>query len=154
MAIFLKFEHVDGIKLRQQLAQDVKRHDKENTVTAGKDWRFEKDPITGKDAHVARDIDPRTQEPLNTYSPTVNFGTKNLVLEKAGKGENINFRNSSVRNQLRLKAQELKPTGKTTKEGDVLKSWQDVGTSYLSPQAWGGVFVGDGQRVIIDEMPT
>lgn len=154
MAIFLKFDHVDGLRLRQQIAQDVKRHEKETgTVLSSKEWRFEKDPITSKDAEVPLDIDQRTQKPLSTYSVTVNFGLKNIVIEKKGSGVNVSFRNSSVRNQLRVKTQELREVKKDVK-GNAVKEWKDTGTSYLLPSNWGGVYVGDNQRAVVDEMPT
>ena len=154
MAIFLKFDHVDGLRLRQQIAQDVKRHEKETGIVIdAKEWRFDKDPITRKDAELPLDIDQRTQKPLSTYSATINFGLKNLVIEKKGAGVNVSFRNSSVRNQMRIKTQELVEVKKDSK-GAPVKEWRDTGTSYLQPSNWGGVYVGDSQRAVVDEMPT
>lgn len=145
MAIFLKLDHVDGLRLRHQTAFKVDRVD--GIVKNGTEWRFEKD-------EVPRDLDLRTQKPLNTYSPTVNFGTKNLVIEKKGTGATLSFRNSSIRNQLRVKTQVFTEVRKG-KDMKPVKEWQDAGTPvYIVPQGWGGAFVGTDQRAVLDEMPT
>lgn len=153
MAIFLKIEHVEGLRLRQQVAQSVLRA-KTGEVQKGSEWTFERDPVSRKEAEVPRDLDPRTRAPVNTYSVSVNHGTKNLVIDKKGKPASVSFRNSSLRNQLRIKLQELAPV-KKDKDGKDVLAWKDIGTlQYLGPQATGGVTVGDGVRAFIDEMPT
>jgi hypothetical protein len=158
MAIALRLEHVDGLRLRQQLATAKRNNTKEgdNTILGGVDWHFEKVSGTHEDAVVPRDLDARTREPTNTYSPTINFGLKNLVIERKGPITHLEFRNTSVRNQLRIKTQTNVSTGRRTKDGADIKVWEDSGVppQYLAPQLWGGVAVGDGTRVILDEMPT
>ena len=153
MAIALKLEHVDGLRLRQQLATKVARQD--GVILAGTEWRFEKVQGTHEDAVVPRDLDLRTKEPINTYSPTINYGLKNLVIERKGPITHLQFRNSSVRNLLRIKVQTQVATGKPGRDGEEIKKWQDSGVpQYLAAQAWGGVAVGDGTRAILDECPT
>lgn len=154
MAIALRFEHVDGIRLRQQMAQKTERN-KDGVISLGTEWRFEKAPGSREDAEVPRDVDQRTKEPTSTYSPTINYGLKNLIVERKGPIVHLQFRNSSVRNQLRIKVQSLTSTGKKGSDGVEIKKWQDSGpVQYLAPQMWGGVAVGDGVRAILDEMPT
>lgn len=153
MAIFLKIEHVEGLRLRQQVAQSVLRA-KTGEVQKGSEWVFERDPLSRKEAEVPRDLDPRTRIPLNTYSPSVNHGTKNLVIDKKGAPASVSFRNGSLRNQLRIKLQALERV-KKDKEGKDILAWKDIGApQYVPPQTVAGVTVGDGVRAFIDEMPT
>lgn len=140
MSIQLRIDHVEGLKLRQQTYKD--KLDAEPTVNEKgekfypKDWYFEPDDCL-------RDLDPRTREPTNHYTTYVGAHLKNLVLEKSGSASNLMFRNSSIRNQLRLRAQR-KHKGKWITERD----------SYLDPNTYGGVYIGDGLRTIVDEVPT
>ena len=164
MAILLSLTHQPGLKLRQQTAHTVIR-DKDTVtqegadpsqstgaVLLGKEWKFEPDPITGGDMEVPRDRNPRTQEPLSTYSVTLAYGLRNLVAEKAGKVEHLTFRNSSIRNPLRIRYQHQ--VIERSKKGDDVKQWRNGSISYLPAGQWGGVAIGDGTRAILDEQPT
>jgi hypothetical protein len=161
MAIFLNFEHVDGLRLRQQLAVATRVEGTElsdGAVVGAKEWLFEKlEPgaHASPDREVPRDLHPKTREPLNTYTGvTINFGLKNLVIDFTKRGViQVPFRNSSVRNQLRIRYETV--TKRKGKDGTETEVWKSSGPAqYLAPQLWGGVAVGDGQRAILDEMPT
>jgi hypothetical protein len=159
MAIFLTLQHVDGLRLRQQVAATVERvkgtETSDGMVVGAKEWHFEKKPGTREDVEVEQDRDKRNPDKLlGTYSPSISFGLKNLVVERKGAVTNIDFRNSSVRNIMRIKTQVLAPVGKKDKEGKDIKAWTDQNTIYLPPNQWGGFAVGEGLRIILDEMPT
>lgn len=155
MAIFLRIEHIDGLRMRQQTAQKVQREGTDGTVKAGTEWRFDKDPVSKEDALVQRDLDSRTREPTNIYSPVLNFGLRNLVIERKGPVVAIAFRNSSVRNQLRIRYEQFLPTGKkNSKDEDILEWRSTAAPTYILPSQWGGVSVGTGIRAFLDEMPT
>jgi hypothetical protein len=123
-------------------------------VVNGKDWRFEKDPVTKKDVDIDFDRDPRTQQPLKTHSFSLSFGLKNAVIDRHGKAENVAFRNESVRNVLRVKILSHEPTAKKAADGDFIRAWKEHSTIFVPPGQWGGAVVGDGLRAILDEMPT
>lgn len=158
MTIFLKIEDIDGLRIRQQVATTVTRVTESEMsgglVVGGKDWKFEKDPLTKKDVDVALDLDPRTQQPLKTHSFSLSFGLKNAVVDRHGKAENVAFRNESVRNVLRVKVQSFEPTDKRGHDKEFIKVWKDHSTLFVQPGQWGGAVVGDGLRAILDEMPT
>jgi len=158
MTIFLRIQHIDGLRIRQQVAHNVERVQKtelsDGLVVGGKEWKFEKDPITKKDVEVPRDLDQRTQKPLDTYSFSVSFGLKNAVIDRHGKAENVSFRNESVRNVLRIKVQSFDPTDKRGADKEFIKAWKDHSTLFIQPSQWGGAVVGDGLRAILDELPT
>ena len=158
MTIFLKIDHMPGIRIRQQVAHSVARTSgtelSDGLVVGGKEWKFEKDPITKKDVEVPRDLDQRTQKPLNTYSFSVSFGLKNAVIDRQGKAENVSFRNESVRNVLRVKVESYEPTEKRDSNKEPIKAWKPHSTLQVQPGQWGGAVVGDGLRAILDELPT
>jgi hypothetical protein len=162
MSVQLKLQHEEGIRLRQQTAQQVNRANGNGVPLVGTDWRFDKyQDETGKTYdEVQQDRDPRRvgndgkKIPLGTYTLHVTAGMRNLVVERKGKVAPFNFKNPAVRNQMRVKYQELKPTERK-KDGKTIHEWKDSGQAqYIPPNTFGGVFVGDNQRAIIDEMPT
>ena len=149
MSITLKLNHVDGLNLRQQMANKVERTEG-NQVVRGTEWKLEPaiDPVTGLD----QDRDIRKigvdgkKEKLGTYTVHITAGLKNLIVSKKGPIVSVDFRNSSLRNQMRIKMQKF-----DTKD----KKWKDDGSAqYIPPNSPYGVYVGDGQRAILDEMPT
>lgn len=163
MSIKLKLQHSEGLRLRQQTAQDVTRTEG-NLVTAGKDWKFDKHvDYEGRPSdELDQDRDPRLVDGsgkklrLGTYTVHINAGMHNLVIERKGKVKSLDFKNESIRNQLRIKYQELKETGRKTKDGKPIFEWKDQAGApiFIPPNSWGGAFVGEGQRAILDEMPT
>ncbi len=157
MSIMLQFKHVDGLRLRQQSAHDVERTP-DNQIVAGKEWRFDIGPDR-KPQEVEQDKDERRRDAqghptlLGTYTAHITAGLRNLVVEKTGKAENIAFRNSSVRNKLKVRYQTL--TGEGAEPGKKVKQqWKDSGTQFVDANSWGGAFIGDTTRVILDEQPT
>lgn len=171
MSIQLRLQHEDGVRLRQQTAHKVERQQtlvdgKEvagGSVKSGTDWRFDKFQFpNGKTVEECQqDEDPRRvgndgqKLKLGTYTLHITAGTRNLVVERRGKVASFNFKNIALRNQMRIKYQTLEKTGKKTKEGKEIHEWHDSGPpQYIPPNTPGGVFVGDSQRAIIDEMPT
>lgn len=150
MSVQLKFDYVDGLRLRQQMAHNVER--KDGDVQSGTEWRFE--------GEVPRDTDPRKRDQngapmiLNTLTFYVSYGLRNCVVEKKGKPDNLTFRNASLRNQLRLRQQTFVDSGRKNKADEPIKVWKDESVSYLPANTWGGIFIGDGVRAIIDEMAT
>jgi hypothetical protein len=161
MSVQLKLTHEEGVRLRQQTAHKVERHVNGVPLT-GTDWRFDKyQDETGKTfEEVQQDRDPRRigndgkKLPLGTYTLHVTAGMRNLVVERKGKVTPFNFKNPAVRNQMRIKYQELVATDRK-KDGKVVHEWKDSGSAqYIPPNTFGGVFVGDNQRAILDEMPT
>jgi hypothetical protein len=163
MAIKLKIQHREGLRLRQQTAQEVTRAEG-NVVTKGTDWKFDKHadyegrPIDELDQdRDARLIDGAGKKlRLGTYTIHINAGMHNLVVEQKGKVKSVDFKNEAIRNQIRVRYQELKNTGRKTKDGKEIFEWRDAPGApiYIPPNTWGGAFVGDGQRAILDEMPT
>lgn len=153
MSVTLKVNHEEGIRLRQQAAHKVERV-AGSDIKGGTDWRFEKD-------ECAQDEDYRRVGPdgkkikLGTYTIYVTAGLKNLVVERKGKVAPFNFKNPAIRNQIRVQYQKLVATGRKTKEGKEVHEWKNDGPArYIPPNTFDGVFVGDGQRAIVDEMPT
>jgi hypothetical protein len=170
MSIQLKLTHEEGIRLRQQSAHKVERTDaivdgkptNGGVPRSGTDWRFDKfQDETGKTSEeVPQDRDPRRvgndgkKIQLGTYSLHVTANMRNLVIERKGKVTPYNFKNGALRNQMRIKYQELKPTDRK-KDGKIVHEWKDSGQAqYIPPNTACGVFVGDNQRAIVDECPT
>lgn len=170
MSIQLKLVHEDGVRLRQQSAHKVERavpivDGKEvagGQVKAGTDWRFDKFQFpNGKTVEECQqDEDPRRvgndgqKLKLGTYTLHITAGTRNLVVERKGKIAAFNFKNTALRNQMRIKYQTLEKTERKHGGKDVYE-WKDSGMpQYIPPNTPCGVFVGDSQRAIVDEMPT
>ena len=171
MSVTLKLTHEEGLRLRQQSAHKIERvaslvDGKEvdgGAVKSGTDWRFDKfqEPNGQVREDCPQDEDMRRVGPdgkkikLGTYTVHVTAGMRNLVVERKGKVKAVDFKNPAIRNQLRVKYQTLEKTGRKTKDGKEVHEWKDSGTpQYVPPNTFGGAFVGDGQRAIIDEMPT
>jgi hypothetical protein len=163
MSITLKIQHEEGLRLRQQSAHKVESKDLTGAVTNTVDWRFVKRPdSTGKVVEECQqDEDPRRVDShgrkaqLGTYTVHVTAGMNNLVIERKGKVAPYSFKNPAIRNQLRVRHQKLVETGRKTKDGKPVHEWKDDGApQYIPPNTFGGVFVGDGQRAILDEMHT
>jgi hypothetical protein len=162
MSVTLKLNHEDGIRLRQQAATKVERVQTEvdghkvdtPIVSKGVDWRFERED-------VQQDEDPRKVDTngrkikLGTYTVYITAGLKNLVVERKGPVKPYNFHNNSIRNQIRIQPQKLTEV-KKGKEGEKpVMGWKNDGTpTYVPANTFGGVFVGDNLRAVIDEMPT
>jgi hypothetical protein len=164
MSITLKLVHEEGIRLRQQSAHKIEHKDLTgNGVTHSVEWRFVKRPASdGKITEdVQQDEDPRRVDSngrkmqLGTYTVHVTHGMNNLVIERKGKVAPYNFKNGAIRNQVRVQYQRLTESGRKTKDGKPVHEWKNDGQpQYLPPNTFGGAFVGDGQRAIVDEMPT
>jgi hypothetical protein len=171
MSIQLKLNYEEGVRLRQQSAHKVERQKalvdgKEvpgGPVTGGTDWRFDKFQFpNGKTVEECQqDEDPRRvgndgqKVKLGTYTLYITAGTRNLVVERRGKVIPFNFKNTALRNQMRIKYQTLEKTARKTKDGKDVHEWHDSGVpQYIPPNTPCGVFVGDSQRAIVDEMPT
>jgi hypothetical protein len=171
MSVQLRLKHEEGLRLRQQTAQTVNRApgigDKSGEtpgpVRGGTEWKFDRyQDETGKSyEEVQQDRDPRRvggdgkKIPLGTYTVHVTAGMRNLVVERKGKVSSYNFKNESVRNQMRIQYQTLEKTGRKTKEGKEVHEWKNSGQpNYIPPNTFAGAFVGDGQRAIVDELPT
>jgi hypothetical protein len=167
MAIQLKLTHEEGLRLRQQTAHKVERAasagDGGGVPVLGTDWKFDKyqEPNGKTSEEVPQDRDPRRvgsdgkHIPLGTYTVHVTANMRNLVVERKGKVTSFNFKNPAVRNQMRIRYQTLEKTGRKTKEGKEVHEWKDSGQpQYIPPNTFGGAFVGDNQRAILDEMPT
>lgn len=161
MSITLKIQHEDGIRLRQQSATKVERLQTEIDgkkidtpfVVHGTEWKFDKDE-TKQDEDQRRLNSDGTHLKLGTYTVYITSGLRNLVIERKGAIKSVDFRNSALRNQLRIQAQKLVEVRKA-KDGAPVKEWKTDGPpQYIGPNVFGGAFVGDGQRAIIDEMPT
>jgi len=166
VSITLKLTHVDGLRLRQQVAHEVERV-AGNLVTKGKDWKFEKHQIDG---HTREELDQDRdyrrvgadgkKEPLGYTTVYITHGMKNVVIELKGKPQHYQFRNNALRNQMRMRHQTLKPVMKgdkpaVNKDGKPLLEWQDSGQpAYVPPNTAAGAHIGDGIRIILDEMPT
>jgi hypothetical protein len=183
MAIQLKLTHEDGLRLRQQQATDIKRQEPkvvertvdektgqltglgiiDGTIRGGKEWKF----MRGTDTNghptedVQQDEDLRRIDgngkklKLGTYTVYLTAGIRNLVIERTGKVAPFNFKNGALRNQVRVKYQTLEKSGRKTKDGKEVHEWKDSGNAqYFPPNTFAGVFIGTGQRAILDEMPT
>lgn len=170
MSIQLKLIHEDGIRLRQQSAHKVERVKpmvdgkpvEGGVVKSGTDWKFDKFQFPNGQMveDCQQDEDPRRvgndgkKLKLGTYTLHITAGTRNLVIERKGKTQAFNFNNTALRNQMRIKYQTLEKTERKSGGKDVYE-WRDSGLpQYVSPNTPCGVFVGDNQRAIIDEMPT
>jgi len=176
MSIQLKLRHEEGLRLRQQTAQSTERGPTGNVIRAT-DWKFSK--YQDSNGHVTEDIqqdlDPRRvgsdgkKIPIGVYTVHVTHNQHNLVVERKGKIAAFNFQNPAIRNQMRVTYQELKP--KLDKDGKPVTTkvkqkngpevekpvnvWENSGQpQYIPPNTWGGVFIGDNQRAILEEMPT
>lgn len=167
MAIQLKLTHEEGLRLRQQTAHKVERvaalGGEGGTPVLGTDWKFDKfqDPTGKTYEEVPQDKDPRRVGPdgkhiaLGTYTVHVTANMRNLVVERKGKVTAFNFKNPAVRNQMRVRYQTLEKNGRKTKDGKEIHEWKDSGQAqFVPPNSFGGVFVGDNQRAILDECPT
>lgn len=172
MSVTLKLVHEEGIRLRQQSAHKIEgkpEHKDELTgvvtpaVAPSVDWRFIKRLASdGKTVEECQqDEDPRRvgndgkKLQLGTYTVHVTYGMNNLVIERKGKVTPFNFKNPAIRNQVRIQYQTLVDSGRQTKDKKPVHEWKNSGQpQYLPPNTFGGAFVGDGQRAIIDEMPT
>jgi hypothetical protein len=164
MSVTLKLVHEEGIRLRQQAAHKIEHKDEKTGVTSTPvDWRFVKRP--GSDGKITeecqQDEDPRRVDSngrkmqLGTYTIHVTSGANNLVVERKGKVAPFNFKNNSIRNQVRVQYQKLTDSGRKTKDQKPVHEWKNDGPAkYIPSNTFDGVFVGDGQRAIIDEMPT
>lgn len=170
MSIQLKLQHEEGVRLRQQSAHKVERVQlivdgkkvEGGAIKSGTDWRFDKFqfPNGAITDECQQDEDPRRvgndgkKLKLGTYTIHVTAGTRNLVVERKGKVAPYNFKNTAIRNQMRIRYQTLEKTDRKSGGKDVYE-WHDSGQpQYVSPNTFCGVFVGDSQRAIIDEMPT
>lgn len=153
MSITLKLKHLDTLRLRQQSAQKVERTEN-GAIVKGTEWKF--DPDDCKQDEDQRKVGPDGKhEKLGTYTVYITAGLKNLVLELKGKVVHVDFRNGSLRNTLRIKYQKAVEVKDKKDEKKIHTEWRDEGTpQYIPANAWTGVFVGDGQRAIVDEMPT
>jgi hypothetical protein len=167
MSIQLRLTHEEGVRLRQQTAHKVERSAGIGVGSAvpvmGTDWKFDKyqEPNGKTSEEVPQDKDPRRigsdgkHIPLGTYTVHVTANMRNLVIERKGKVTPFNFKNPALRNQMRVRYQTLEKNGKTTKDGKPIHEWKDSGQpQYIPPNTFGGAFVGDGQRAILDECPT
>lgn len=164
MSVTLKLNHEEGIRLRQQSAHKIEhKDDLTGSVTNSVDWRFVKRPASdGKIVEECQqDEDPRRVDAngrraqLGTYTVHVTANMNNLVIERKGKVAPFNFKNPAIRNQVRIQYQKLTETGRKTKDGKPVYEWKNDGApQYLPPNTHGGAFVGDGQRALVDEMPT
>jgi hypothetical protein len=181
MSVTLKLTHEEGIRLRQQAPHKVE-HTKEKTVETvdsltgekktekvsevshvSTEWRFIKRPDSaGKITEdCQQDEDPRRvgsdgrKVQLGTYTVHITHGANNLVIERKGKVTPYNFKNNAIRNQVRIQYQTLVDSGRKTKDGKPVHEWKNSGQpQYLLPNTFGGAFVGDNQRAIVDECPT
>lgn len=164
MSVTLKLVHEEGIRLRQQSAHKIEHKDEKTGATSQSvDWRFVKRQASDGKAveECQQDEDPRRVDSngrkvqLGTYTVHVTAGMNNLVIERKGKVTPFNFKNGAIRNQVRVQYQRLVDSGRKTKDSKPVHEWKNDGAAqYLPPNTFGGAFVGDGQRAIIDEMPT
>lgn len=181
MSVTLKLVHEEGIRLRQQAAHKIE-HTKETEIEkidpltnekivekktefshTSVDWRFVKRPASdGKIVEECQqDEDPRRVDSngrkmqLGTYTLHITAGMNNLVIERKGKIVPYSFKNPAIRNQVRVQHQRLVDSGRQTKDKKPVHEWKNDGAAkYIPPNTFDGVFVGDGQRAILDEMPT
>lgn len=158
MAIQLTIEHVDGLRLRQQVHR-ASVDPKTGTVTKTNEWVFQKDPLNRNDLEVPRVLDPRTREPTKFYMPVINGGVQNLVIDKKGTPAPVSFRNTSLRNTIRIRTfvqmEEKRPGAKEGEKEQSVRAWRpNLTPVFLGPQEVGGVVVGDGVRAFVEELPT
>jgi hypothetical protein len=153
MSVMLKIGFVEGLRVRQQSAHKVERT-AEGAVIQGTEWRF--DPTDVEQDRDQRRVDRDGKpEKLGTFTVHVVAGLKNMVLEKKGKVEHIQFRNSALRNQMRIRVQSQIETRKAKDGKTPVMEWKDSGpVQYIPPNSWTGVSIGDGARAIVDELPT
>jgi hypothetical protein len=165
MSVTLKLVHEEGIRLRQQAAHKTEHTDEKTAALIQTvDWRFTKRPTSdgkGVVEECQQDEDPRRIDSnghkikLGTYTVHVTANMNNLVIERKGKVSPFNFKNPAIRNQVRLQYQRLVDSGRKTKDQKPVHEWKNDGPAkYIAPNTFDGVFVGDGQRAIVDEMPT
>jgi hypothetical protein len=164
MSVTLKLVHEEGIRLRQQSAHKIEHKDKDTgAVSTSTDWRFVKRPASdGKIVEeCSQDEDPRRVDSsgrkmqLGTYTVHITAGMNNLVIERKGKITPFSFKNPAIRNQVRVQHQRLVDSGRKTQDKKPVHEWKNDGVAkYIPPNTFDGVFVGDGQRAILDEMPT
>jgi hypothetical protein len=154
MSIQLKIIYKEGLRVRQQSAHKAERVGAENILVSGTEWRFDPTDVEqDKDQRrVDRDGKP---EKLGTFTVHIVAGLKNMVLEKKGKSEHVEFRNGALRNQMRIKMQELVEVRKAKDGKTPVMEWKENGpVQYVPPNSWTGVAVGDGLRAIVEELPT
>jgi hypothetical protein len=164
MSVTLKLVHEEGIRLRQQSAHKIDHKDElTGIVSTTTDWRFVKRPASdGKIVEECQqDEDPRRVDAngrkaqLGTYTVHVTASMNNLVIERKGKVAPFSFKNPAIRNQVRVQHQRLIDSGRKTKDHKPVHEWKNDGPAkYIPANTFDGVFVGDGQRAIVDEMPT
>lgn len=164
MSITVKLVHEEGIRLRQQAAHKIEHVDEKTKLSSVQtEWRFIKRPASdGKIVEECQqDEDSRRVDSsgrklqLGTYTVHVTANTNNLVVERKGKVAPFNFKNPAIRNQARVQYQTLVDSGRQTKDKKPVHEWKNSGPAkYIPPNTFDGVFVGDGQRAIIDEMAT
>jgi hypothetical protein len=163
MSVTLKLVHEEGLRLRQQSAHKVEGKDLTGAPTTTVDWRFVKRPdSSGKVVEECQqDEDPRRVDSngrkvqLGTYTLHITAGMNNLVIERKGKVAPYSFKNGAIRNQVRVQHQRLIDSGRKTKDQKPVHEWKNDGQAqYVPPNSFSGVYVGDGQRAILDEMPT
>jgi hypothetical protein len=163
MSVTLKLVHEEGVRLRQQAAHKIESKDLTGAISQSVDWRFVKRPASdGKIVEECQqDEDPRRVDAngrkaqLGTYTLHITAGMNNLVVERKGKVTPFSFKNPAIRNQVRIQHQKLVDSGRKTKDSKPVHEWKNDGAAtYIPPNTFGGVFVGDGQRAILDEMPT
>jgi hypothetical protein len=163
MSVTLKLNHEEGIRLRQQSAHKIDGKDLTGAVTQTVDWRFVKRPASdGKIVEECQqDEDPRRVDSngrkvqLGTYTLHITHGMNNLVIERKGKVAPYPFKNPAIRNQVKVQHQRLVESGRKTKDGKVVHEWKNDGAAkYVPANTFDGVFVGEGQRAVLDEMPT
>jgi hypothetical protein len=164
MSVTLKLVHEEGIRLRQQSAHKIDSKDPETDIVYTKvDWRFVKRPdSSGKVVEdCQQDEDSRRVDSsgrkikLGTYTLHVTANMNNLVVERKGKVAPFNFKNPAIRNTVRVQYQTLVDSGRKTQDKKPVHEWKNDGAAkYIPPNTFDGVFVGDGQRAILDEMPT
>jgi hypothetical protein len=164
MSVTLKLVHEEGVRLRQQAAHKIEHKDeKTGAVSQTVDWRFVKRPASdGKITEEcqqdedARRVDANGRKAqLGTYTVHVTANMNNLIVERKGKVAPFNFKNPAIRNQVRVQYQRLVDSGRVTKDKKPVHEWKNDGAAkYIPPNTFDGVFVGDGQRAIVDEIPT
>lgn len=153
MSVKLILKHSEGLRLRNQSAHAVVPKEGEKPTNLV-EWKFDPDDVK-QDEDLRKVEADGSHTKLGTYTTYITFNTKNLVVEKKGKVEHVDFRNSALRNQLRIRYQKLVDVhaGKESKKPHF--EWRfDGQPQYTPPNVWTGVFVGDGQRAVVDEMPT
>jgi len=156
MSVTLKLVHEEGVRLRQQSAH-------KDSLTHTVEWRFTKRQASdgkmtedcGQDEDERRIDANGKKAQLGTYTVHVTANMNNLVIERKGKVAPFNFKNPAIRNQVRVQYQKLVDSGRKTKDGKAIHEWKNDGAAqYIPPNTFGGAFVGDGQRAVVDEMPT